>query len=183
MMDVLNNPNPMKTIIVQIPMDRTAAVNQALMRLLQTKGYQGVYVTFEKNYDDVVKEFSSNGVDLNALYFIDGISNLYGMGQAKNDHVDYVKGPLALSDLSDKIKNSLASLKSEKTFIYLDSLTSLMLYNPVVRLIEFLHSINAMTAPKQTLIFASQLCDQNLKRTLEASLEKETIGIDLRDFS
>lgn len=178
---ILNEAPPNKTLIIQFPVNHIWECNSSVIKILQRHGYSGIYVTLTKSYYEIIHEFQNMEIDVDSLIFIDGISRLYGYQEIKSDNVSYIRGPVALKDLASKIKSGMARVKSKKKFIFIGSLSSLMLYNSPERLSKFLFDLNEIINSDHALILASQYCNSDIAETVENAFENETISIDLRD--
>jgi KaiC/GvpD/RAD55 family RecA-like ATPase len=123
--------------LLQIPMEKSIDVNIESIKILQGLGYDGVYVTLSKDYIELTKIFRDNEVDMGKLAFIDGVSQMYGIGAVDAPNVKYISGPLSLDGIVAAITDIIPSMKSKKKFVFLDSITTVLLYNSLERTIKF----------------------------------------------
>jgi KaiC/GvpD/RAD55 family RecA-like ATPase len=123
--------------LIQIPVDKTMDVNVEALKTLQDLGYEGVYITLSKDYVELSKMFREKGIDMGRLAFIDGVSQMYGIGAVDSPNVKYISGPISLDGIVAAITDIIPVMKSEKKFVFLDSITTVLLYNSLERTLQF----------------------------------------------
>jgi KaiC/GvpD/RAD55 family RecA-like ATPase len=123
--------------LMQIPMEKSAEVNMESIKVLQELGYEGVYVTLSKDYKELTNLFRKSGVDMGKLAFIDGVSQMYGIGAVDSPNVKYVSGPISLDGIIAAITDVIPVIRSKKKFVFLDSITTVLLYNSLERTLKF----------------------------------------------
>ncbi len=111
---------------------------QLLSILLNSQKLRGIYVTLNKGCLDIADTLKKNKVDISKVYFIDAISRNAG---AKKIDVSctYVSSPQALTELSLAIMTLVESKKFD--FLYLDSLSTLLVYNDSHTTEQFIHYV------------------------------------------
>ena len=123
--------------ILEVPIEDSAKINIEAIRILQSMGYEGIYITLSKDYVDLSKLFREEGIDLGKLAIIDGISQMYGIKQVDSPNVTYVAGPLSIDAISESIQRIAPNIKEQKKFVFLDSITTVLLYNSLERTVRF----------------------------------------------
>jgi KaiC/GvpD/RAD55 family RecA-like ATPase len=123
--------------LLQVPVEKTLEVNVEALKTLQALGYEGIYVTLSKDYVELSKIFREKDIDMGRLAFIDGVSQMYGIGAVDAPGVHYVSGPISLDGIVAAITDILPVMKGEKKFVFLDSITTVLLYNSLERTVKF----------------------------------------------
>ncbi len=123
--------------LLQIPVEKSLDVNVEAIKVLQSLGYEGIYITLSKDYIELSKVFKERGIDMGKLAFIDGISQMYGIGKVEAPNVTYVDGPLSIDVISESVTKIVPTMKSAKKFVSLDSITTVLLYNSLERTLQF----------------------------------------------
>jgi KaiC/GvpD/RAD55 family RecA-like ATPase len=124
--------------LLQIPADKHMEVNEEAVRILiNVLGYNCVYITLGKSCIELDKKFKAKGVDTNNLYFIDAISQMYGESLTDAKRYNYVSGPLDIDSITATLHQTLATLQGQKACVFLDSVTTVLLYNSIARTIRF----------------------------------------------
>ncbi|MCH9612729.1 MAG: hypothetical protein S4CHLAM102_12260 [Chlamydiia bacterium] len=124
-------------LLLQVPVEETAAVNTEALRTLQNQDYEGVYVTLSKEYPTLSKSFADQGIDLDKIHFIDCISQMYGIKEEQSDRVSYIAGPLSIDKIVDTITERGMRIQTPNKYVFLDSITTVLLYNSLERTVHF----------------------------------------------
>ena len=143
-------------IMMEHPAENYFFHNFHLIKHLTELGYSGIYISFQRPFINVLSRFKEEGIDVDKLKFIDVAAVFSGERQEADDHCIIIDERLEIDDLVRAIYTSLLDLKSEKRFIFIDSLTTIALYKPLsetMRFSEFLvHTVKNKDQPV-TLIF------------------------------
>jgi KaiC/GvpD/RAD55 family RecA-like ATPase len=123
--------------LLQVPVEKTLEMNIEALKILQELGYEGVYITLSKDYIELSKIFRERGLDMGRLAFIDGVSQMYGIGAVDAPNVKYISGPISLDGIVAAVTDVIPTMKSEKKFVFLDSITAVLLYNSLERTLKF----------------------------------------------
>jgi KaiC/GvpD/RAD55 family RecA-like ATPase len=123
--------------LLQVPVEKTIEMNIEALKTLQTLGYEGVYITLSKDYVELSKIFREQGIDMGRIAFIDGVSQMYGIGAVDAPNVKYISGPISLDGIVAAITDIIPVMKAEKKFVFLDSITTVLLYNSLERTLKF----------------------------------------------
>jgi len=112
--------------------------NEAIGVLLEDLDYQGIYITVNKPYTELLKIFAERGVNTSKLRFIDAISQTYGITAKETKQCKYVFGPLNIEGIVNAVEQFLTKPKKHrKTFVFIDSITTILLYNHLPRTVRF----------------------------------------------
>lgn len=101
--------------------------NLIIKELVNKFNFKGVYVTFSKPFNVVMKDLSEAGVNVNNLVFIDAVTDKLSSSSSSN--VVFVNNPEALTNLSIEFSN-IANFGSFN-FVFFDSINSLVVHNGV----------------------------------------------------
>lgn len=124
-------------LVLSVPAADAMTANVEAVRILGSEGFSGVYVALSKDYLSVSVALQKSGVDLSRIRFVDAISRMYGIAPVETEEVLYVDGPLSAEALVTGITESVRAIKSERRFVLLDSLTTILLYNSVESTVAF----------------------------------------------
>lgn len=137
---------PGRVTLVQMPIERSLDINVKSIKALLDLGYGGIYITLTKPVIELESTFAKNNIQTDRLKFIDGISKMYCLKQKEG--VEYILGPLAVDAIGLAIFNLIPEINSEKKFVFLDSITAVLLYNSLPRTVQFsqflIHSLKRM---------------------------------------
>ncbi|NYZ79399.1 hypothetical protein H0N99_04600 [Candidatus Micrarchaeota archaeon] len=119
------------------------AQETALKVLIGKKGMNGAYVTFNRPYSTLKATIKGMGLDLSKLFFIDLITESAG-GSAERcatDNCFYVSSPKNLTELSILMEQAMLRLPAEKRFVFIDSISTMLIYNDPDTVLRFIHAL------------------------------------------
>ena len=151
---------------------KPASYQQVSMQLVKyftkERRMPGVYVSVNKPFSILHESFKNNGIKDELLIFIDAVTSQEDIGKNEHDHCFYLESPENLSDISIAISQAVEAIDHKEKFIFLDSLSTLLVYNDAETIIKFIHFlIGKMRAWNVNGIILS------LKKRGEASLIAE----------
>lgn len=109
--------------------------------IVSKTGKKICYVSVNKPFETLLKDFEKNRIDHKKFYIIDCVTKNVG-GASPADNVVCVSSPKALTEMNIAIKNVLETAKTEITMF--DSLSTLLIYEDPHVVIRFVHSIVSM---------------------------------------
>jgi len=116
----------------------------ALKVLVKNKNMCGTYITFNRPYSTLKKSIDDQGLDLSRLFFIDLITESAG-GKAErcaDNRCFYVSSPKNLTELSILIEQAMLRLPRDKRFVFIDSISTMLVYNDTDTVLRFIHSLS-----------------------------------------
>jgi KaiC/GvpD/RAD55 family RecA-like ATPase len=124
--------------MLEVPADRHMEVNtEALKILINEMQYECIYITLSKPFNELDKFFSSKGVKTDNLFYVDAISRMYGEKQTTTKRCAYISGPLDIDSITVSLRELLTGLTAKNKCVFLDSITTVLLYNSLSRTIRF----------------------------------------------
>ena len=129
----------LKDYILLITVDAKRYQNvsiEVVKSLVNEQKIPGVYVTLNKPYEIMKREFAANGIDTRLIIFIDAASNT---DARKVENCLYIGNPEKLSDMSVAMDQAVKSLPIAEKFLIFDSLNTLSIFNKPVTVARFIH--------------------------------------------
>jgi KaiC/GvpD/RAD55 family RecA-like ATPase len=124
--------------LIQLPPMKHMNVNTEVLRVLINElKYTCIYITFTKSYPELDKTFKESGINTAKILYIDAISKMYGTKEVHFDRCTYVAGPLDIEAITVALRSQFSKLQGKKTCVFLDSVTTLLLYNSMPRTLRF----------------------------------------------
>jgi len=136
-------PTEFIVLIVSAADVYSIAQEVALRVLIKKKGMYGTYVTFNRPYNTLKTSIAAQGVDPEKLFFIDLITESAG-GKAERSSGErcfFVSSPKNLTELSILLEQAMLRLPREKRFLFIDSISTMLIYNDADTVLRFLHSL------------------------------------------
>jgi hypothetical protein len=150
------------------------AVKASLTVLAKEKGKLGVYIALSRPYAQITKDLTEAGVPADKLLFIDAVSYMTGQTPEKKPGVAYIENPSSLEEVGMYLDVYLQ--KNKPSFVFLDSLDSLMIYNDEKTTREFAHYlINKLRMENLagTIISVEKKEVENIVKTLVPMCDKQ----------
>lgn len=124
--------------------DEQALINARLVSFFESEGIGGIYISLNKPLAALVGFLKKQGVEGSNVFFIDAITRMTSDSESsmKAQNYLYVDSPKNLIDISVAMEGCVKKIKSEKKFILLDSVNTLLVYNKPTITEKFVHSIS-----------------------------------------
>lgn len=154
-----------------------------LLKDLIDDGYTGVFVSFQRPYQDLHRQFDEAGIDASAFHIVDAATMIEQDNPPESDDgVTYLGDDRKIDELARTIYSSVQEQDQAKRFIIIDSLTTISLYNPLsetMRLAEFLITTLEVEADETILVFnvAKDQRDREFIRDIAFKVD-EVIALD-----
>jgi hypothetical protein len=115
----------------------------ALKVLIAKKGMCGTYVTFNRPYSTLKVAIEAQGLDLSNMFFIDLITESAGgkADRGAGERCFFVSSPKNLTELSILMEQAMLRLPREKRFVFIDSISTMLIYNDQDTVLRFIHSL------------------------------------------
>lgn len=110
--------------------------NKDITKKLTGKKVPGIYVALNKPYFSLKKQFQENDINTDLIIFIDGSTASI---KEKETGVIFINSPNNLTDLSIAITEAANKIPSEKKFVIIDSISTLIVYNELGTVSRFVH--------------------------------------------
>lgn len=164
-------------VLLEVPTEKNFSINLEVLRILtEEMGYEGIYITVNKGYGDLVKILSEDGIDTSKLFFVDTVSKMYGFETKEIKQCEYTANPLSVDDIINAVYNLIKRIPGERKFVFLDSITTILIYNTLPRTMKFsqfltqglrkegvngiMVSVPRRTVSKELIDKLSELCDE-----------------------
>jgi archaellum biogenesis ATPase FlaH len=134
---------PKTIVLFIIDAKKYHKIHPKLLRMvIEEKCFAGIYITINKPYSSLIKYLEENKINTENIFFIDAISRVVGGKIKMTKDCLFIPSPSQLTDLSIALSQALESMKhKENKFIFLDSLSTLLIYNPFEVVVKFTHFI------------------------------------------
>ena len=127
---------------VVMPSEHYEEANMHLLSyLINRKKSVGGYVAVSKPYNYTLKLLKSNNIQTENIFFIDCITKGLGGEVLRTNNCVFVESPSHLTDLSVALHEFFKSEGAPNRFLYIDSISSLMIHNKPETVMRFIHYI------------------------------------------
>ncbi|ODS34876.1 hypothetical protein BEH94_10025 [Candidatus Altiarchaeales archaeon WOR_SM1_SCG] len=112
---------------------------EALDFMINEKGAGITYITASRPYNYLASILENKKIDKENLFFIDCITHMANIMPEKNEKCVFIENPASLEEMGMHTERLLGQLKTENKFLFIDSLSTLLMYNNTNSLKEFSH--------------------------------------------
>lgn len=129
-----------KSLLLKLGAESYLEANIKTIQVLQKNGLSGVYVSIQRPFKNISSLLQKQSVNLNRLIFIDVASAVSKEIQEKCWGCVHISPKLDVDELVKAINASLEALEKKgknKSFIFIDSLTTFALHQPISEILRF----------------------------------------------
>lgn len=158
-------------VLVISAAENTLKKNIEILKFLLGNGYSGIYITINQPYKTLNDLFADRGLDIEKIFFIDSITKTIKGEPKREENCLFISSPQGLTELGIAVSEAMGSLKTEKNFLFLDSLSTLLIYNSTGSIAKFSHFLmNKIRLSNVTGIFIS--IEKEMDRKLISQLSQ-----------
>ncbi len=128
-------------VMLEIPEDNYFELNLETVRTLVKMGYCCVYVSMHRPYPNLQAGLSKTGVPKEKIWVVDAASSIVGAPSAQKN-CTFLANPLSVDDLTRAIFQAAPRLSGDKKCVFLDSVTTLAVYQPLSETLRFAEFIS-----------------------------------------
>ena len=133
----LKTYNQGSIVVIQTPTENYLDTNISSVKSMVDNGYEGIYLSFQRPFKNISSIFEKNEIDLEKIFVIDCASVFSNSNQELNLHNVNVDSSFEIDNIVEKICKSLGFLKSNKKFVFVDSLSTLALHKSYSETLRF----------------------------------------------
>jgi hypothetical protein len=124
-------------IMVELPTETYFEANMVSAKYLIDNGFEGVYISFQRPFKNIYSLFKRYGIDLDSVLIIDGATGLSEEEPKRHPRCIHISSDIESSKLVEIIYNLLQQLKSDRKFVFIDSLTTMTLNKSLTEALKF----------------------------------------------
>ncbi len=115
-----------------------------IKHIVNDRKYSIIYLSMNRPYDAIVDKLKKSKVNTGNIFFIDAISKMIKSNPSKALNCLHISSPSSLTELSIASATAVKNIKKKKKLLYLDSLSTLFMYNKSNTVVRFSHSLISM---------------------------------------
>ncbi len=131
-------------VVLETSAENALEAGLVSIKILTGKGYNGIVLSASRPYANLLTLYRNNGIDTERILFMDCITKSQSSTPPQAGNVMYLDGLSALTNISISIDKAIKQTVGNK-FIFIDSLTTLLIYNEPGVFARFIHSILTKT--------------------------------------
>ena len=163
-------------VLLESPAESYFDANIQSVDYLLNEGFEGVYVSFQRPFDNVANTFIKQGIDLNKILIIDCATALISEKKKKDPRCVNIRSDIEIDELVEVIHRSLQELEGCKKFVFVDSLSTIALYKSFSEVLKL---------PKSLLETLKDSNNQNVSLffNIAAELSKDALVESMSSYS
>jgi len=139
--DTMKDCGKGSVILLESPAEGYLDVNLESVRFLLDSGYEGVYMSFQRPFNNLVSNFGRYDIDTNKILIVDGATVFCGVTSENASRCVGVSDDMGFNDFVNAIYDSLLKLKGKKRFVFVDSLSTMALYKSIPETLRFCNAL------------------------------------------
>ncbi|QQR92826.1 MAG: hypothetical protein IPJ89_01110 [Candidatus Iainarchaeum archaeon] len=147
-----------------VPSNQYSIIPRAVMEYFSQKNIPGVYVCVNRPYLDLVRGNNPSS----GIKFVDVVTALTGKELTELPNVQYLDSPLALVEMDMAISENMQNIASNQKFLFVDSVSTLLVYNSPQAVEKFCHTIISKNRNASTLVILLALDTVEHKNVLDS---------------
>lgn len=131
-------------VAINVEAKYTLTLEVVLLELfVNRKGFKGLYLCIDRPYTYMNDLLTAKKIDTEQVRFIDANTHL-SIKKEDTEHVRFVKGPFDLTAIMHAINTESSRFEdTSKSFLLLDNIATLLLYNPADSVGKFVHMLTS----------------------------------------
>ena len=128
-------------VLMETSAEKALDVSLSMIKhLINEKDYIGIIVSVSRPYKSSVDLYEHRGIDTDKILFIDCISKSHGAELDETGNVLYLEAASDLTNISLAINENMREINGKK-FVFIDSITTMLIYNTPKIFARFVHGI------------------------------------------
>ncbi len=137
--EALNDISEGEIILLEINPDNSSETTLASLEYLVNKNDTGIVVSASRPYANLLNMYKKNNIDINKIYILDLISKSQA-AEVEAENAMFLDNVSSLTSISLAINECIKKIPGKK-FIFIDSITSMLIHNDQNVFARFIHSL------------------------------------------
>jgi len=126
-------------VLLETSADRSFEISLASVSVMTNKNDNGIIVSASRPYLNLVNMYQNNDIDTGKIFVLDCISKSQN-AEVEAENVRYVDNVSALTNISLALNDCIQTIDGKK-FIFIDSISTMLIHNKPYVFARFMHSI------------------------------------------
>jgi len=152
--DFINNLQENKIVLFLIDPKKYMQRNLSVLKVFINQNmFSGIYVTVNRPFDTLMKIMKGRGINTEKIFFIDCITKMLPGSSEKpldskskyerTKNCIFIPSPSRLTEIGLALSEALSGIENpQNKFLYLDSLSTLLIYNDIDTIVKFVHFLS-----------------------------------------
>ena len=135
----LNNLPEDSIVMLETSAENSFETSMTSVKLLADKSDSGIILSASRPYVNLMNMYQRNDIDTSKMFVLDCITK-NNNGDAKDDNVVFLENISDLTNISLSLNERMKTTNGKK-FVFIDSITSMLIHNKPQVFARFVHSI------------------------------------------
>ena len=126
-------------VFIETSAEDSFEVSTLLVKYFSSKNDRGIILSANRPYVNLISVYEKNDIDVSKMFILDCLSKSQH-ADSPADNVTFIENLSALTDISLSIEEHINGTPGKK-FIFVDSLTTMLIHNKPYVLARFIHNI------------------------------------------
>jgi len=126
-------------ILVETTAENAFEVTLAAVKALTKKNDHGIIISANRPYMNLISNYERNNINTSKVHILDLISKNQN-ADSPAENVMFLENASSLTDISLSVNNYIKKLNGKK-FIFIDSITTMLMHNEPYVFARFIHSV------------------------------------------
>ncbi|MBS3068122.1 hypothetical protein J4450_05440 [Candidatus Micrarchaeota archaeon] len=114
--------------------------NKKIIKILVNgKKKNCIYMSLNKPSSALIEDFKDSAIDISKILIIDCVTKLAGEEVERAGNIIFVESPQSLTEMGSILEGALKGMSAKGSFLFLDSVTTMLLYNSTKSVAMFIH--------------------------------------------
>ena len=127
-------------VLVETSAENALEVSLAAIKILMDENYNGIIVSANRPYSNLLSLYKKNNINTKKLFIIDCLCKSQDAKPEQADNASCLESASHLTEISFALSECMDKIKGNK-FIFIDSITTMLIHNPSNVFARFIHGI------------------------------------------
>ena len=149
--EFMNNLPRNKVVLFLVDPRMYMKRNLSIIKILVNENkLSGIYITVNRPFDTLIQTMKDNSIDIEKIFFIDCVTKMVPTRDKislspknkleRTENCIFIPSPSRLTEIGLVLSEVMSGTENPKNkFLYLDSLSTLLIYNDIETIIKFVH--------------------------------------------
>ncbi len=140
---------------------------ELIKTILRVRKKECIYISLNRPSGVIFEDLTNAGVDLSHIFIVDCATRLASDETERAGNVIFVDSPSNLTEMGTVLESAFRSIHTVGSFLFLDSLSTLLLYNNAKSAETFIHFLTLVVRTHHMAGVIVSLEDKNIQSTID----------------
>jgi len=127
-------------VLLETSAENSLKVSLAVLKILVNEGYTGIILSASRPCSNILNLYKKNEINTKNIFILDCVCKSQGIKEKEVKEVMHLENASSLTEIALAINDSISKIKNKK-FVFVDSITTMLIHNKPELFARFVHSI------------------------------------------